>query len=52
MSKVRTLNCRKANFQLPKELVRRTSWETALMDKGAEQSWQIFKDTSHKAQEL
>ena len=51
-SKVRTLNFRKANFQLFKELVNRTPWETALRDKGAEQSWQIFKDTFHRAQEL
>ncbi|KAK4816396.1 hypothetical protein QYF61_016713 [Mycteria americana] len=39
-SKVRTLNFRKAKFQLFKE------------DKGAEQSWQIFKDAFHRAQEL
>ena len=38
-SKVRTLNFRKANFQLFKELVNRTPWETALRDKGAEESW-------------
>ncbi|GAB0203436.1 hypothetical protein GRJ2_002809200 [Grus japonensis] len=47
--KVRTLNFRKANFQLFKELVNRTPWETALRDKGAEQSWQIFKDAFHRA---
>jgi len=51
-SKVRTLNFRKAKFQLFKELVNRTPWETALHGKGAEQSWQIFKDTFHRAQEL
>ncbi|GAB0209193.1 hypothetical protein GRJ2_003385000 [Grus japonensis] len=51
-SKVRTLNFRKANFQLFKELVNRTLWETALRDKGAEQSWQIFKDAFYRAQEL
>jgi len=50
-SKVRTLNFRKANFQLFKEL-NRTPWETVLGDKGAEQSWQIFKDAFHRAQEL
>ncbi|KFQ53833.1 hypothetical protein N334_03108, partial [Pelecanus crispus] len=49
---VRTLNFRKANFQLFKELVRRTPWETVLGDRGREQSWQIFKDTFHSAQEL
>jgi len=37
-SKVKTLNFRKANFQLFKELVKRTHWETALRHKGAEQS--------------
>ncbi|KAK4806963.1 LOW QUALITY PROTEIN: hypothetical protein QYF61_027330 [Mycteria americana] len=49
---VRTLNFRKANFQLFKELVSSAPWETVLTDKGAEQSWQIFKDAFHKAQEL
>ncbi|PKU45940.1 hypothetical protein llap_3743 [Limosa lapponica baueri] len=51
-SKVRTLNFRKADFQLFKELVSRAPWETALRDKGTEQSWQISKDTFHRAQEL
>ncbi|KFQ62398.1 hypothetical protein N334_02973, partial [Pelecanus crispus] len=51
-STVRTLNFRKANFQLFKELVRRTPWETVLRDRGMEQSWQTFKDTFHRAQEL
>ncbi|KFR00189.1 hypothetical protein Y956_08025, partial [Nipponia nippon] len=51
-STVRTLNFRKANFQLFKELINRTPWEIALRDKGAEQSWQVFKDTFHRAQEL
>ena len=49
---VRTLNFRKANFQLFKELVNRTPWETVLSDTGAEQSWQIFKDAFHRAQEF
>ncbi|KFO76697.1 hypothetical protein N303_06718, partial [Cuculus canorus] len=48
---VRTLNFRKTKFQLFKELVSRMPWETVLRDKGAEQSWQIFKDAFHKAQE-
>jgi len=34
-SMVRTLNFRKANFQLFKELVNRTPWETILRDRGA-----------------
>jgi len=35
---VRTLNFRRANFQLFKEIVRRTPWETVLRDRGTEQS--------------
>ncbi|KFR00948.1 hypothetical protein Y956_13862, partial [Nipponia nippon] len=49
---VRTLNFRKANFQLFKELIKRTPWEMTLRDKGGQQSWQIFKDTFHRAQEV
>ncbi|KAK4825589.1 hypothetical protein QYF61_000678 [Mycteria americana] len=48
-SKVRTLNFRKAKFHLFKKLVNGTPWETAFRDKGAEQSWQIFKDAFHRA---
>ncbi|PKU35646.1 egf-like repeat and discoidin i-like domain-containing protein 3 [Limosa lapponica baueri] len=48
-SKVGTLNFRKANFQLFKALVNGTPWDTAFRDKGAEQSWQIFKDAFHRA---
>ncbi|KAK4828806.1 hypothetical protein QYF61_000863 [Mycteria americana] len=51
-SKVRTLNFRKANFQLFKELVNRTPSETVLRDKGAEQICQIFKDTFYRVQDL
>lgn len=51
---VRTLNFIK--LQLFKELVSRTLWETALGDRQelntAEQSWQILKDSFHRAQEL
>jgi len=50
-SKVRTLNFRKATFQLSKKLVNRTPWETALRDRGAEQGCQIFKDIFHRTQE-
>ncbi|KFQ91096.1 hypothetical protein Y956_15163, partial [Nipponia nippon] len=49
---VRTVNFRKANFQLFKELINRTPWEMALRKKGAEQRWQVFKDAFHRAQEL
>jgi len=48
---VRTLNFRKSKFQFFKELVSKTPWETFLRDRGAEQSWQIFKDAFHRAQE-
>ncbi|KFQ67578.1 hypothetical protein N335_10393, partial [Phaethon lepturus] len=51
-SKVRTLNYRKAKFQLFSNLVNQTPWETALRDRRAEQRWQIFKDAFHRAQEL
>ncbi|PKU39791.1 rna-directed dna polymerase from mobile element jockey-like [Limosa lapponica baueri] len=51
-SNIRTLNFRKANFPLFKELVSKGPWETALRDNGAEQSWQIFKDAFHRVQEL
>jgi len=46
---VRTLNFRRANFQLFKEIIRRTPWETVLRDRGTEQSWQVFKDVFHRA---
>ncbi|KFQ06524.1 hypothetical protein N330_02323, partial [Leptosomus discolor] len=51
-SKVRTLNFRKENCQLFKELVNSTPWETALRDNGAEQSWWISKDAFHTMQWL
>jgi len=50
-SKVKTLNFRKAKFLVFKELLSRIPCETTLRDKGAEQSWQIFKDAFHRAQE-
>jgi len=49
-SVVRTLNFRKPNFQLFKDLVRRMPLETVLSGKGAEQSLQFFKDAFHRAQ--
>ena len=51
-SKIRMLHFRKANFQFFRELVNKTPWETVLMGKGAEQSWQIFKEAFLSAQEL
>ncbi|KFP18135.1 hypothetical protein Z169_02708, partial [Egretta garzetta] len=49
---IRTLNFRKANLQLFKDIVRRTPWEMVLRDRGTEQSWQIFKDVIHRVQDL
>lgn len=49
-SRVRTLSFKRANFQLFKELVDVTSWETALRNKEAEHSQQLFKDIFLKAQ--
>jgi len=49
---VRTLNFRKANFPLFQVLVSRTPRERVLRDRWTEQSWQIFKDAFHRAQEL
>ena len=51
-SEIRMLNFRKAKLQLFKELVKKTSWKTALKHKGAEQSWQIFKEAFLRAQEI
>ncbi|KFQ27244.1 hypothetical protein N331_08889, partial [Merops nubicus] len=49
---ISTLNFKKANFQLFKELLNRTPWEAVLRDKGTEQSWQIHKEAFHRVQEL
>ena len=49
---VRTLNFRKTKFQLFKKLVNKTTREIVLRDRGAEQSWQIFKVVFRRAQEL
>lgn len=46
------MNFRKAKFQVIKDVVNRTFWETALRDKGAKEVWQIFKDAVCRAQEL
>ncbi|GAB0178027.1 hypothetical protein GRJ2_000268000 [Grus japonensis] len=51
-SRIRTLNFRRTNFQLFKELVDGTPWETALRNKGAEQSYQLFKDVFLRMQKL
>lgn len=43
-SRVRTLNFRRADFHLLKELVYGMLWKTALRDKGMEQSLQLFNN--------
>jgi len=43
-STVKTLNFRRANFQLFKELVGGSQWETKLRGKAAEQNWHQFKN--------
>ncbi|KFO80809.1 hypothetical protein N303_13751, partial [Cuculus canorus] len=48
---VRTLKFRKAEFQLFKDLLGRTLWDTVLRDKRAEQSCQVFNDAFYKVQE-
>ncbi|KFZ45983.1 hypothetical protein N321_04792, partial [Antrostomus carolinensis] len=50
--RVRTLNFRRVNFQLFKELLDGILWETVLRDIGTEQSLQVFKDTFLRTQEL
>lgn len=50
--KVRSLNFSKADFQLLREIVSRIPWKTSLRDKGAKQSWKIFKEVFHSVQEL
>lgn len=47
--KIRKLNFRKAIFQLFRELVNKTPWETVVMGKGVKQIWQIFKEALLRA---
>ncbi|KFU97279.1 hypothetical protein N339_06495, partial [Pterocles gutturalis] len=51
-SRVRTVNFRRTNFQLFKESLDGIHWETVLKGVGTEQSWQLFKDTLLRVQEL
>lgn len=51
-SAVRTLNLRRVNSRLFKELLKEISWEEALRDKGVEQSWLYFKDGFLRVEEL
>ena len=47
-----TLNFKRANFRLFKELLHETFWEEVLRDKGVEQSWLLYKDAFLRPQEL
>ena len=51
-SRGRTLNFKRAKFQLLEEVLDGISWETVLEGRGREQSWQLFRDSLLRAQEL
>jgi len=51
-SGVRTLNFRRDNFKLFKELLAQIPWDAVPKDKDVEESWLLFKDAFLKAQEL
>jgi len=51
-NRVRTPNIRRVNSRLLKELLRRISWESVLEGIGTDQSWQLFRDTLLRTQEL
>ena len=51
-SRARTLCFRRAKFWLPTELLSGIPWENVLKGMGTEQSWQLFKDTLLRVQEL
>ena len=51
-SRVRTVSFRRANFRVLKELLGGISWDTVLEGIGTEQSWQLFRDTLLRTQEL
>lgn len=49
--KLTTLDFRRADFGLHRDLVCRVSWDKALEGRGAQESWLIFKDHLLQAQE-
>ena len=51
-NRVTTLNFRRANLRLLKELLAGVPWETPLKGVGTEQSWRSFKDTLPRVHEL
>ena len=50
--KFSNMKFRRVNFQLLKKLLVKIPWETVLRDRGTDQSWQHFKDTFLRVQEL
>ncbi|KAK4826884.1 hypothetical protein QYF61_012072 [Mycteria americana] len=51
VSKIATLDFRRADFGLFRRLVERVPWEAALMGKGVQEGWTFFKEEVLKAQE-
>ena len=51
VSRVATLDFRRANFKLFRELVSRVSWESAFEGLGVHECWSVFKNHLLKAQE-
>jgi len=50
-SKLTTLDFRRADFDLFRDLLSRVPWDKALEERGAQESWLIFKDHLLQAQE-
>ena len=51
-SGVKTLNFKRVNFRLFKELLNEIFWEEVLRDKGVEETWLLFKDAFLRTQVL
>ena len=49
-SKLATLDFRRADFELFRELLGRVTWEKALEERRAQESWSVFKDHLLQAQ--
>ena len=49
-SKLATLDFRRADFELFREVFGRVTWEKALEGRGAQESWLVFKDHLLQAQ--
>ena len=50
-SKLATLDFRRADFGLLRDLLVRIPWDKALEERGAQESWSVFKDHLLQAQE-